>query len=56
MNLKNIDHLNLTVANFDETVAWYGRVFGFELPPQPPLPPSDSPDAAGDGYRPLPLF
>ncbi len=31
MKLKNIDHLNLTVANFDDTVAWYGRVFGFEL-------------------------
>jgi len=31
MHLKNIDHINLTVANFDETVQWYGRVFGFEL-------------------------
>lgn len=31
MHLKNIDHLNLTVANFDETVAWYNRVFGFTL-------------------------
>lgn len=31
MHLKNIDHLNLTVANFEETVAWYGRIFGFEL-------------------------
>ncbi len=31
MELKNIDHLNLTVADFDETVAWYGRVFGFKL-------------------------
>ncbi|MFT5315527.1 MAG: catechol 2,3-dioxygenase-like lactoylglutathione lyase family enzyme [Candidatus Krumholzibacteriia bacterium] len=31
MKLKNIDHVNITVANFDETVAWYGRVFGFEL-------------------------
>ncbi len=31
MQVKHIDHLNLTVADFDETVAWYGRVFGFEL-------------------------
>jgi len=31
MQLKNIDHINLTVADFDDTVAWYGRVFGFEL-------------------------
>lgn len=26
-----IDHLNLTVRNFAETVAWYQRIFGFEL-------------------------
>ena len=31
MQLRNIDHLNLTVADFEETVAWYNRVFGFEL-------------------------
>ncbi len=31
MHLKNIDHINLTVADFDKTVAWYARVFGFEL-------------------------
>ncbi len=31
MHLKNIDHINLTVADFDQTVAWYSRVFGFEL-------------------------
>lgn len=31
MTVKNIDHLNLTVADFDRTVAWYGRVFGFAL-------------------------
>ena len=31
MNLKNIDHINLTVTDFDATVAWYNRVFGFEL-------------------------
>ena len=31
MKISNIDHLNLSVRDFDETVAWYGRVFGFEL-------------------------
>ena len=31
MRVSNIDHLNLSVRDFDETVAWYGRVFGFEL-------------------------
>jgi catechol 2,3-dioxygenase-like lactoylglutathione lyase family enzyme len=31
MKVSNIDHLNLSVRDFDETVAWYGRVFGFEL-------------------------
>ncbi len=31
MRIKNIDHLNLTVADFDATVTWYNRVFGFEL-------------------------
>ncbi|MCP4248877.1 MAG: VOC family protein [bacterium] len=31
MQVKQLDHLNLTVRNFDETVAFYGRVFGFEL-------------------------
>ena len=31
MHLKNIDHINLTVADFDQTVSWYSRVFGFEL-------------------------
>ncbi len=31
MQLKNIDHLNLTVADFEGTVNWYHRVFGFEL-------------------------
>ncbi len=29
--IASIDHVNLTVADFAETVAWYGRVFGFEL-------------------------
>ena len=31
MRIKNIDHLNLTVADFDASVAWYNRVLGFEL-------------------------
>ena len=26
-----LDHLNLSVRDFGETVAWYGRVFGFAL-------------------------
>lgn len=29
MKVRNLDHLNLSVQNFDETVEWYGRVFGF---------------------------
>jgi catechol 2,3-dioxygenase-like lactoylglutathione lyase family enzyme len=31
MFIKQLDHLNLTVANFEETAAWYKRVFGFEV-------------------------
>ena len=31
MQVKQLDHLNLTVENFDATVAWYRRVFGFEV-------------------------
>lgn len=31
MKLKNIDHINLTVASFEKTVQWYGRIFGFQL-------------------------
>jgi len=31
MRVSNLDHLNLSVRDFDETVGWYGRVFGFEL-------------------------
>src|SRR5262245_24986280 len=26
-----MDHLNLSVRDLDETVAWYGRVFGFSV-------------------------
>lgn len=31
MNVKHLDHLNLSVRNFKETADWYGRVFGFEV-------------------------
>jgi catechol-2,3-dioxygenase len=32
MNKKAaLDHLNLTVRNFDETASWYKTVFGFEI-------------------------
>ena len=31
MKLRHIDHINLTVDDFDATVAWYHRVFGFRL-------------------------
>ena len=31
LNVAGLDHVNLTVADFEQTVAWYGRVFGFAL-------------------------
>jgi len=31
MSVTNLDHLNLSVRDFEETAAWYGRVFGFEV-------------------------
>lgn len=31
MFIKSLDHLNLTVNDFDETAEWYGRLFGFEV-------------------------
>jgi catechol 2,3-dioxygenase-like lactoylglutathione lyase family enzyme len=31
MEVAGFDHLNLTVRDFDETVAWYGRIFRFAL-------------------------
>ena len=31
MKVKQLDHLNMTVRNFDETADWYARVFGFEI-------------------------
>ncbi len=30
MNVKHLDHLNLTVTDLDESIAWYHRVFAFE--------------------------
>ena len=30
MKVRNLDHLNLAVRDFNETVDWYRRVFGFE--------------------------
>ncbi len=29
--VKHLDHLNLSVRDFDETAGWYNRVFGFEV-------------------------
>ena len=29
--IKHLDHLNLSVTNFEQTREWYARVFGFEL-------------------------
>ncbi len=31
MNVKHLDHINLSVANFEHTVDWYARIFDFEL-------------------------
>jgi len=31
MSIKHLDHLNLTVYNLEETIAWYATVFGFEV-------------------------
>jgi catechol 2,3-dioxygenase-like lactoylglutathione lyase family enzyme len=31
MQVKHLDHLNLSVRDFEETAGWYGRVFGFEV-------------------------
>lgn len=30
MNVRNLDHINLTVTNLDETLEWYKKLFGFE--------------------------
>ncbi len=29
MLIKKLDHLNLTVDDFQETVQWYSDIFGF---------------------------
>lgn len=31
MSVTQLDHLNLSVRDFDETAEWYRRVFGFEV-------------------------
>ena len=31
MQVKHIDHLNLSVVNFQQTADWYKRMFGFEI-------------------------
>lgn len=31
MDIKQLDHLNLSVRDFEETAKWYHRVFGFEV-------------------------
>ena len=31
MSVRHLDHVNLTVADFDETVEWYGRVLDFKV-------------------------
>lgn len=31
MTVKQLDHLNLSVINFDQTADWYKRMFGFEI-------------------------
>ena len=30
MKIKHLDHLNMTVANLNESIDWYRKVFGFE--------------------------
>lgn len=31
MNVRNLDHINLTVNNLSETIEWYEKLFGFEM-------------------------
>lgn len=31
MNVQHLDHLNLTVVDFQETADWYHRIFGFKV-------------------------
>ncbi len=30
MHVKHLDHLNMSVSNLEESLAWYARVFGFK--------------------------
>ncbi len=31
MNVSNLDHLNLTVENLDQSIEWYHALFGFSI-------------------------
>ena len=31
MKIKHLDHLNMTVANLNESIDWYRNIFGFEI-------------------------
>ncbi|MCA8946658.1 MAG: VOC family protein, partial [Planctomycetes bacterium] len=31
MKVKQLDHLNLSVINFEQSAEWYKRVLGFEI-------------------------
>ncbi len=31
MKVRQLDHLNMSVDDLDQSIEWYGRVFGFEL-------------------------
>ena len=31
MLVSNLDHLNLSVRNFEETVHWYNKIFAINL-------------------------
>lgn len=31
MQVRQLDHLNLSVHDLDESIEWYARIFGFEL-------------------------
>ena len=30
MSIKQLDHLNMTVKNLNQSIEWYGRIFGFQ--------------------------
>ena len=31
MTIQHLDHLNMTVTDLAKSIAWYGRIFGFEV-------------------------